>query len=333
MGKVQAFSSSERKPLHELLPLSQPLVLTIVVSSSCNFMCKFCFRSVIGSRSGENMPIDLFKKLIADLSEFEGIVDTISLSGDGEPLLYPQLPEIIKIAKGSNKVKNVKITTNGYALTQKLSRRLISAGTDIIIISINGMSDEHYRSITNHDVDFNRIRDSVTYLYSIKESTHIHIKCVGDYFSKEQKEEFIKVFTPLGDTIHIDSVANQWLDLKLDTTGDNRFGLQTKFSSICNALLYRMTIRSDGKAVACITAQKNTILLGDAGKTSLKDIWNGKEFHDLRMAHLSENYKEKYQVCSECNFQEAQSSEDLTPYREDLIKKYERKEYECSKSI
>ena len=332
MGNLQAFSSSKRRPLHEFLPLPQPLVLNITVSSLCNFMCKFCFRSATGgSRSEGNMSVDLFKKLITGLSGFEGIIDTLSLAGDGEPLLHPQLIEIIKIAKGSNKVKNVKITTNASMLTQELSRSIISAGTDIIIISINGISDEHYKSITNRDVDFNGIRDNIAYLYSIKGNTHIHIKCIGDYFSAEQKEEFVKVFSPLSDTFHIDNVANQWLELKLDTKSDNRFGLQTKSSSFCNRPFYQVSIRSDGKVTACVADRKEPLFLGDTKETSLKDIWNGKTLYDLRMAHLSGNFrsKEKYINCAMCSFTAWQTSEGLTPYREDLIKKYERKQYEC----
>ena len=43
--------------------------------------------------------------------------------------------------------------------------------------------------------------------------------------------------------------------------------------------------------------------------------------------NLRGDYKEKYSNCAKCRFWEFQSSEDLTPYREELIEKYEKLGY------
>jgi len=271
------------------------------------------------------MSLDFFKKLISDLSGFKELVNTLYIGEYAEPLLHPHFPELIKIAKNSERAKVIKMSTNASLLTPELSNRIISAGIDVIQISINGINNEHYKVVVNRNVDFNKIRDNVAYLYSVKGNTHIHIKCIGDYFSEEQKDDFFKIFTPYCDTIYAEDAANQWLGLKFDTRNDaNRFGIKNiKKSSICSRPFYMMAVHYNGKVVVCPVNYKMTFTVGDATRDSLKDIWNGKVLHDLRIAILRGNFKEKYHDCSMCNFTEFQSSEDLTPYRTDLINKYE----------
>ena len=326
MGVIQAFALTDRKPLHELLPLPQPLAVYIGTNDNCNFACKFCYRSITEYEQRPNISMDFFKKLIADLSDFEQPVKTLYLGEFAEPLMHPQFTEFVKIAKDSKVAEVIKMSTNASFLTPELSHRLISAGMDVIQISINGMSDEHYKQVVNRNISFNKIRDNIAYLYSVKGNARIHVKCIGDYFSDEQKEKFLEVFTPICDSIYIEAAANQWLDLEIETKSDsNRFGLKNiKESAICSRPFYMMAIHQNGKVVVCPVNHKMTFTVGDANNESLKDIWNGKALYDLRMSILQGSFREKYPDCSKCNFTEFQSSEDLTPYREDLIRIYER---------
>lgn len=324
MEKIRTFVK-EHRPLHKMLPLSAPLYVGIEISDKCNFSCKFCYHSLNNKNdTASEITMDYFEKLINDLSEFEEQIDTLYIGGDVEPLQHPLFPEFVKIAKDSNVAKTLKMSTNVSLLTPGLSHRIIDAGMDIIQISINGMDDEHYRQVTNRDVNFSSIKENITYLYSIKKAAHIHIKCIGDYFSEKQREEFMKVFTPLCDSINIETLANNWLDLELDINEwQNRFGIQSSESSlICSRPFYSMIIHYNGKVNACPLSKNLALSIGNANAASLKDIWNSKELLDLRLAFLRGNYKDTYQDCSKCKFTEFQTSEDLTPYRDELIHKY-----------
>jgi len=324
MLKYKAITDDNRIPLHTLLPLSQPLALSIIINDTCNFACKFCYRSVKKDQIKKNMTIELFKKIIDDLSGFEESVKTLTIGDLAEPLLHPQFSELIKIAKDCKMAEKVKMSTNASLLNKKISDSIISSGIDIVQISINGISDEHYKEIVNRNIDFNKILENVSYLHSIKKNTQLHIKCIGDFFSEKQKEDFIKIFTPLADTIHIDNAVNQWLDFSVEKkTNSNRFDLEDlNSSSICSRPFYMMMVHCDGKVVPCCVNDRLTFTIGDANNKSLKDIWNGETLFNLRKSFLLGDYKEKFEDCSKCNFFEFQSSEDLTPYRDDLIKKY-----------
>jgi radical SAM protein with 4Fe4S-binding SPASM domain len=226
------------------------------------------------------------------------------------------------------------MSTNAYLLSPEISDDIISSGMDIIQISINGMSNEQYKDITGHDVDFDKIKNSVAYLHSIKGNAHIHVKCIGDLFNDEQKTHFLNTFSPICDTIHIDNLVNQWLDVKFDNvSGANRFDLQSaEHSLICSRPFYAMLVYPDGNVNCCVANINQPFSLGNAKTTSLYDIWNSKEYYELRMAFLLGDYQSKYRNCSMCSFTEFQSSEDLTPYRNELMEKYRRYHAEPEKN-
>ena len=324
MEKIRPFVQ-ERKRLSELLPLAAPLAVVVEMGDSCNFKCRFCYNSKKESKSNSHFSKELFIRLIAELAMFSEPIDTLRITGDVEPLQHPQFTEFIRIAKQSGNVKTIRMSTNAFLLTPGLSRDIIDSGMDIIQISINGMDNEHYKYVTNTDVDFSSIKENVEYLYSIKEQAHIHIKCIGDFFTDEQRHEFMSVFTPLCDTINIEWMVNQWLDMDLDTAqGQNRFKMNTASSQICTRPFYSLGVHITGDVNSCTTTLGPPLSLGNVNDSTLYDIWNGKPMYDLRMAFLKGDYKEKYPNCAKCKFPEFQSSEDLTPYRGELIKKYEK---------
>ena len=232
MKKIRPFVI-EHKDLNELLPLATPLTLVVEMGDKCNFKCRFCYNSKREENSGNFFSIELFKKIISELAMFGEPIDTFRITGDVEPLLHPQFTDFIKIAKQSGNVKYVRMSTNASLLTPELSRDIIESGMDIIQISINGMDNDHYKYVTNTDVDFETIKRNIEYLHSIKRQAHIHIKCIGDMFSEEQRHEFMKVFKPMSDSINIEWMANQWLDMELDTVkGRNRYELNVDESAL-----------------------------------------------------------------------------------------------------
>jgi len=68
-------------------------------------------------------------------------VDTkeIWLSTGGEPLLVPQLPEIIRLIKEVNPRISVGFNTNAALLTERRSIALVEAGLDAIRVSFDGL--------------------------------------------------------------------------------------------------------------------------------------------------------------------------------------------------
>jgi radical SAM protein with 4Fe4S-binding SPASM domain len=265
----------------------------------------------------------LFTKIVKDLKNFPKPIELINIGEYAEPLLHPQFPDLVKIVKDSGRAKKIKMSTNASLLTASKADELIAAGIDFIQISINGINDQHYQQVTGCKINFEEILNNVKYLYSIKKDCHVHIKCIGDFFSAEQKDMFLTIFSPFADTIFIEDMANQWIDISLETKNtSNRFGfIHAKESLICSRSFYTLAIHHHGKASMCPVDWKFENTIGDVYKESLVDIWNGTRLNEIRKAHLcgkTENLKN----CGKCRFWEFMASEDLTPYREELKIKY-----------
>ena len=77
----------------------------IEITNSCNLNCSFCHNN---NRSKHFMNVEKFKEVI---SKIKGYTEYIYLHVKGEPLLHPNLEEILAICEQNN-IK-VNITTNG----------------------------------------------------------------------------------------------------------------------------------------------------------------------------------------------------------------------------
>ena len=146
MSEIKTPFSEKRKPLHEMLPLSQPLRIEIDPADICNFKCDFCFQKIDKDFNGRVMPVEIFEEILSQLKQFDEPIKKVYLYALGEPLLNKNVPYFIKRLKEENVAETVAITTNGTMLTHELSEQLINNGLDQLSISVNGLCDDDFAS-------------------------------------------------------------------------------------------------------------------------------------------------------------------------------------------
>lgn len=112
-----------------LIP-SHPKIAQIEITNRCNFNCIMCQRFPLKVPI-KDMNLKIYKKIISKLDSIKEII----LTGWGEPLLHPELIEMIKIAKKFN--KNVSLTSNGSLLSESIAQKLIDTELDSISFSID----------------------------------------------------------------------------------------------------------------------------------------------------------------------------------------------------
>ena len=112
-----------------------PVMAHIIPIRRCNLACKYCNEYDDFSKP---VPLETMKRRVDDLARLGTTV--LTLSG-GEPLLHPELDEIIAHMRKYSII--VGMITNGYLLTADRIRRLNRAGLDHLQISIdNVMPDD-----------------------------------------------------------------------------------------------------------------------------------------------------------------------------------------------
>jgi MoaA/NifB/PqqE/SkfB family radical SAM enzyme len=136
-----------------------PSVVQIEITNRCNMRCKWCYREnleMLGQVG--DMPFDPLMKLI---EECRG-VRLLHLFGEGEPLMYPRIIEVIRHA--AKYVRTPSVTTNGTML-RHLGKELVESGLGELAVSIDATDPETFRAIRK--VDLNRILDNMRYFTSI----------------------------------------------------------------------------------------------------------------------------------------------------------------------
>lgn len=127
--------------------------LRISLSERCNLRCRYCMPP-------EGVPLQPKSNLLTDeeiihLTKLfvNAGVDKIRLTG-GEPLLHPNIAELIQsissLSKKENNVKSIGITTNGLTLSRQLDT-LLEAGLTHVNISLDTLNADKFLEITRRN--------------------------------------------------------------------------------------------------------------------------------------------------------------------------------------
>ncbi len=172
----------------------------VEVSTICQLKCMMCPRSIfLKDWINKNMDLDTYKKIPFKNFRY------VHLQGWGEPLLNPNVVEMIEIAK-RDKCK-VGTTTNGILL-KDLARDLVNAGIDLIVISVASVNDLKQKVIRGYDL--NELFDSIRVLSNLKKNgkPKIVINTIMLKDTIHELPEFVRIAKELG----VDEVIANNLD-------------------------------------------------------------------------------------------------------------------------
>ena len=108
----------------------KPLYVKIKINYGCNLKCAMC-KHWRETREAP-IPMDRFKEVISELAELG--TKKIHFSG-GEPMLRPQLPDLVAHATGLG--MRVTLTTNGTLINKEKAKALVEAGLRGVNVSID----------------------------------------------------------------------------------------------------------------------------------------------------------------------------------------------------
>lgn len=137
-----------------------PYVLKIESTNVCNQRCPFCLdrdRSKIDEegRGFGKMHLECFQRII-DIMAPTAL--RLNLYGSGEPVLYPDIYDMIRYAADRN--IGVTISANLSAFKKENAEKLVQSGLEHLIVSCHGASPETY-SKYNIGGDFHRTQENM----------------------------------------------------------------------------------------------------------------------------------------------------------------------------
>ncbi|MDB4651309.1 radical SAM protein [Synechococcus sp. AH-551-E05] len=134
-----------------------PLYIEVSPVGACNHRCTFCAVDYIG-----------YKSIFMDIKSYKASIDSmkgkgcksIMFAGEGEPLLHPEINEMVEYTKESGGI-DVSFTTNAVKLNDTFIEKSLRYSS-WIKVSFNGGDEESYSTIhrTKKD-DYHKVLDNI----------------------------------------------------------------------------------------------------------------------------------------------------------------------------
>ena len=258
----------------------------IEVTNNCNLKCDFCIKN---TRKIEYLEIEKFKKI---LNKINGYTDYLYFHILGEPLMHPEINELINIA--SQKFK-INITTNGYLIDRIKNNKNIRQ----LNISLHSYNEKYGVSLDEY---LNKIFETVD---ELKKYTYISFRCwvknkyndeilkkINKKYGTNLTFETIKNNTTISNNIFISKI-NEFVWPDLNNERKNKCGK-------CYALKDHIGILVDGTIVPCCLDTKGIIKLGNIYDNELNEIIESNRYKNMLLGFKKNQRIEE--LCQKCNF-------------------------------
>lgn len=268
----------------------------IEITNICNLKCKFCPET---SRNKQYMKVKNFESIIQKIHKQTNLV---CLHVKGEPLLHPQLEEILNILEKYNLKAN--ITTNGTLIKQNLELLKSSKAVRQINISIHSITQNENLSKKYLQNIFESVEElpNVIVSYRLWNISRISenginreiINELEDYYNIEnlakklKQNEFLKLRN------------NLFINQDKEFTWPNINGKMMIEYGRCLALKEQIAILVDGTVVPCCLDNNGDIPLGNILEENLEDILNKEKTQVIK--NNFENNIITCKLCRTCGF-------------------------------
>lgn len=313
-GKLKGMPKEDLFATLEGFRTRTPTVYNIETTNACNMCCQMCPRTTMMTRRVENTSRETFIKVIDQLKPFpqnlwdcwERFVEEkyrikkndmsenhfflyiipkiIQLHGYGDPLLDVNMENYIKIL--SEKGFLSYFSCNPSNINVDRTVQMFENGLNYIKYSIETIDDVLHKEIRGKASNFSESYKKINQLLEIKKAKKYKTTIIITMLNlnrKYQREDYARLrkkFDGKDVCIYLKSEDQLWY------RGEYHKTASVHWSEYCQHPWMSMTIKSNGEAVMCMEDFNNEIILGDAKRESLYDIWNGPRYQKLRKDHF-----------------------------------------------
>lgn len=272
-----------RLDLVQAVPLDAPLTIYIEPTNRCNLSCDFCPQSLDNyeDRTGkrQDMPLDLWRKVMKEIGTLD--IKSLKLYFFGEPLLHPDIVEMVSIAKTA--CERVELTTNGMALSVKTAIGLLGV-LDYLRISIYPDVDHPENVVRN-----------VARLWELRESlNHSKPYISAKVFSQDEADAIRPFYKNIVDEISTETlhtIGSEFVQISQQEKDDRK---------ACPFPFYNLVVKSNGDVVPCCVAWEDSLVVGNVREETLLEIWRGEKLARIHRLHL-EGRRGELAACAKCD--------------------------------
>ncbi len=290
--------------------------LFVTLMDACNLDCSFCkFPGRDEFRNGNKLDFDRFINAIKQAKNDSPIpLGAVCYCGSGEPLLYDRIGDVVFQTK--RYVPQVSVVSNGLALDEDISRDLIKAGLNHIVISITGNSEYVYslfqgsgEKTKNVSQQFDNVRRNIERFVQIRNDMYAETQVGISYIlSEKSRDDYF------GALNHWREIGVDYVDTRILSTGfhlsvedfedDIAKNAKWWWESCCTCFGKVMNVFTDGRISFCNCAYREETILGNLYEKSLGEILRTDRFRELYRC-FTEDYQNIPSYCKTCDLRRA----------------------------
>ncbi|MDP8253474.1 MAG: radical SAM protein [Candidatus Kaelpia aquatica] len=224
---------------------SGPKIVVIDITNKCNLSCIGCWlyspylKNINRKRLEEQLSLDTIRDIVDELHK--GGVEEIQISGGGEPLMHPNLLEIVEYIK-TQKIR-LHLVTNFTLFSKRLIDELLRLKLDYITISLWAGDTKTYLKThpgSNPDM-FKKIAINIEYLLKRRKDDRPIVKI----YNVISKANYCNIPQMLDFALdrRVDSLEFQLMEPIKDTT--EHLAITKKEALIINKMLIQFKDRKD----------------------------------------------------------------------------------------
>jgi radical SAM protein with 4Fe4S-binding SPASM domain len=300
-----------------------PFLVLVDSTGRCNLRCPGCrYHSPLLNTAPleEDLPLPLFKRLCDEISTL-GCARLI-LTGEGEPLLHPQWPQLLATAR--RRGLHTTLYTNATLLDQQAAQSMLEHGPDTLIVSLWAADSESYaqaypgadsqrfpaivenvRTLARLKAERRLSRPHIKLYYPINRSNHRALPLLVDLVRTMGCDEL--AFSPFRtrrgqlhslalDVAQVDTVCGQLESMRPrlqalglahnlnETVRRYREGEDEWQRIPCYVGWVQAHVQADGTVHPCKSCATS---MGNLHQQSFAAIWNGSELRRFRRDLLS----------------------------------------------
>lgn len=292
-----------------------PLSLNIEITRKCNLACTFCWHRDLEDDLKINMDLNMFKDVIDESSRCG--LPAVNLNGLGEPMLHPDLFEMIRYCKDAG-IQEVMFHTNGTIMTERHARELIHSGLDLIIFSLDSPDKTTYEGM-RINASFDAVQKNVELFLKVKaelgsvkpfvrttmvltEETYTQVPAFASKWSGKVDSITVQdlLFASNSDVGSDDPKKFKGKEksrISICKEDVMRYIKEEDVKYVCPYLFQSLKIHPSGAISACSPQEAPSV--GELHE-GIQSVWSNSKMSSIRSKHLAGNWQEVPE-CSRCD--------------------------------
>ena len=298
-----------------------PTFVSIEPANYCQLRCPEC---PVGQRhsskdevpKAQNMSWETYEHVLSQVQES---AHTIQFYFQGEPLLNPLLPKMIKRARESGLFTIV--STNAQALSRIMAEELVRSGLNRIIVSIDGFSEESYKAYRVGG-SLHRALEGLQFLREAKtkyrSSICIELQVLRLRSNEHEWQWIRRHYRILGATRLVFKTAqlrdyeqghplmptNERYSRYKKTAAGTYLHAKHSKSFIPHTPCYRLwsgcVVTTTGMVLPCCYDKSGQYAFGSLMADGIEEIWHNKKADAFRRQVMAQSHS--IPICRECNY-------------------------------